>query len=376
MNKTLLDSLVAGGLGLALLLVIGIDNLIGRGKGPSDPSQNTITVPPPPVRTAPLRLAVSQNVKFTRPEDIWDDMAHMLRNLGDPYNKFRLVTMPELHNPATYKEFDVLFLTCSQEDNTAAIAQNVRAFVMNGGTLYASDWRYKVVSMAFPECADPVLAIDGDLQQLTADVVDPGLQDVLGPKLPLKFDLDQWKTAAFKATPDNKLKVLVKARYLVQGKKGYNEAPLLVKFGFYKGNVIFTSFHNEKQNSEVELKLLKYLVFSAVNANVESQIHNAMLQGGFSPQKSSLLSASSNQEVSNTYVSKKAGRVRFTLGFNGDAKLKLTVVTPDGRKKEQEGEAEFSIEESGPAGEWRYTITALRVPSANFSFNLQIGEKE
>ena len=48
------------------------------------------------------------------------------------------------------------------------------------------------------------------------------------------------------------------------------EAPLLVKFRQGKGTVIFTSFHNEAQNSQQELQLLRYLVFSAVTAKEEA----------------------------------------------------------------------------------------------------------
>ena len=43
-------------------------------------------------------------------------------------------------------------------------------------------------------------------------------------------------------------------------------APLLAKVPFGRGTIIFTSFHNEKVNSELETKLLKFLVFAAVTA--------------------------------------------------------------------------------------------------------------
>ena len=169
----------------------------------------------------------------------------------------------------------------------------------------------------------------------------------------------------------------MKARYQTQ-QEGWSETPLLVKFGFDKGTVIFTSFHNEAQNSEVEQKLLKYLVFSAVTAQIENEIHQTMLKGGFSPQKSNLLSASGQAEMSHVYTSKKAGKVRFILGFQEQgARLKLTVVSPDGKKREMEGTSTLVIEETCPvAGAWHYTVTALAVPFPDFPFTLTVGESQ
>ena len=156
------------------------------------------------------------------------------------------------------------------------------------------------------------------------------------------------------------------------------EAPLLLKFSFDKGTVIFTSFHNEKQNSAVETKLLKYLVFSAVTAQIENEVHSTMLKGGFSPEKSNLFSASGKAEITNVYQSKKAGKVRFSLGFQEQgARLKLTVTSPEGKKREETGTSTIVIEETCPsAGAWRYTVEALTVPFPDFPFTLTVGEPQ
>jgi hypothetical protein len=355
MSKALLDSLVAVGLGLALLLVTGVDKLLTH---------------PTAVARAnkPLRLAVSVTRK-----DVWDDMGKLLDTLGAGY-KHQNVPMSDLYERKTYDKFDVLFLTCSSQGNDdPAVANNVRDFVARGGTLYASDWRYDIVARAFPDMASSRRTGEGREQQLTADVIDRGLQDALGSaKVPLDFNLAQWKPAAFSG---DRVKILMKARYALMG-EGNSEAPLLVKFGFGKGTVIFTSFHNEKQNSEIESKLLKYLVFSAVTAQIENEINLTMLEGGFSPQKSNLLSASGKSEFTNVYQSTKAGKVRFSLGFQEQgARLKLTVVNPEGKKREAEGTSTLVIEESAPsAGQWRYTVTALSVPYPDFPFTLTVGE--
>jgi hypothetical protein len=377
MSKTSLDSIVFGGLALALLFVIGLDRILPV---PSSSTGKLEAIAPGPSlpRAKQLRLAVSQTNK-----DEWDKMGELLDGLGKGY-KYEYVNVNDLYNAKRFDDFDVLFLTCSSVGNDKAIADNIRQFVANGGTLYASDWRFIVVAYAFPDMVDKNAQGEGKDQKLVADVVDPGLKDALGTdKLPLKFDLDQWKTAAFSG---DRVKVLVKApRYIVQPPKDapddappqYKSTNLLVKFNFGKGAVIFTSFHNEAQNSEIEQKLLKYLVFSAVTAQIENEAHQTMLKGGFSPQKSNLLSASGKAEMSHTYKSQKPGQVRFILGFQEGARLKLSVTSPDGKTQVKEGTSSFTVEESCPVvGEWRYTITALEVPFPDFPFTLTVGESQ
>jgi hypothetical protein len=372
MSKTALDGLVVAGLVVALLVVLGVDKLLPTSTSTARLEQ--VASDPSPLRARRLRLAVSLTSK---PKEDWDKMSGLLDNLGQGY-QYTQIPVRDLYNPKTFDGFDVLFFTCSREGNDQAVADNLRMFVSRGGTLYASDWRYLAVERAFPDMVNKSLVGEGADQELEADVVDAGLQDALGTKhVPLRFDLPEWKTAAFGG---GRVKVLMKARYLVLPPKGvearqWAEAPLLVKFGFDKGTVIFTSFHNEAQNSEVEKKLLKYLVFSAVTAQIENEANLTLLKGGFSPQKSNLFSASGQSAVSNVYKS-KAAKVRFILGFQDQgARLKLTVIRPDGVQREIEGTSTVVLEDACPmVGDWHYTVTALSVPFPDFPFTLTVGE--
>ena len=153
-------------------------------------------------------------------------------------------------------------------------------------------------------------------------------------------------------------------------------APLLVKVPFEQGTIIFTSFHNEKVNSELETKLLKFLVFAAVTARETAEAKNIMISGGFSPQKQNLLSASPEAApVQNVYANAKRGRLRFVLSFaNRGAQLALSVRGPDGKTHEQEGVSTFTVDVPDAAvGDWTYTVTARKVPYANFPFTLSVG---
>src|SRR5262249_54642925 len=121
----------------------------------------------------------------------------------------------------------------------------------------------------------------GEAQVVNARVVDPGLQELLGETVELNFDTTGWDPARFAGQGVN---VLMRGDFKVLN-GGRAEAPLLVKFPSGQGTVIFTSFHNEAQNSRQEEVLLRYLVFSAVTAKEEAITDKTMLSGGFSPAK-------------------------------------------------------------------------------------------
>jgi len=204
-------------------------------------------------------------------------------------------------------------------------------------------------------------------------VVDAGLRDLLGPQIDLRFDLGGWYPAAFSG---EKLTVYLTGRYAAAS--GRREAPLLVKFPYAKGTVIFTSFHNEAQASETEKKLLRYLVFSAVTAKIEASVSAAMLKGGFKPTKKNVLGASAGEAApAQSYVCEKPGHLQFVLGFQDvGARLKLTVTGPGGEKFEREGTSTLTIDvPQAAAGEWKYSVSAIQVPNENFPVTITVGQK-
>ncbi|HVC95894.1 MAG TPA: hypothetical protein VND64_19545 [Pirellulales bacterium] len=392
----IVDLLLAVGLVAVLAVVIAIDRGRPAEKAASkQPTQlKVVETPPeeptPPVKT--LRLGVTPP-PFDHP---FDDMGRLLDELGEGY-KYAKFPLDDLRDGKKISEYDVIFLTCSgvpkswlaesigasqreglelffpNKEVIAEVANNLREFVAGGGTLYASDRHYNLVAGAFEKLA-PQPAPNGKKQDLNADVVDPGLRELIGGEFALRFDQADWCPAAFEGE-----QVVVYLRGTYEPLEGEpRPTPLLVKFPFEKGTVIFTSFHNEKQNSEAELKLLRYLVFSAVTAEVETKVRQSMVKGGFSPAKNNLFSASAGaEEASSVYKAAKTCDLKFTLGFEDlGARLKLTVVGPDGAPREQEGTSTFTVDVPGAAaGDWKYTVTALKVPNENFPFTVTVGEK-
>jgi len=394
-KRLLVDVGAAVGLALALALVFALD----RGLRTSDAGSVSVDDGDvdafgggdegPGTAGRPLRLAV------TPPE--YDDMGKLLETLGTGY-RYTTIEQDDLLDPGRLAEFDVLFLTCggvprewlsrrlrSGERNGGGVFRarpeildslrtSLRGFVGRGGTLYASDWRIELLAVAFPELVDRAALEKGAVQTVEADVVDPGLRRRLGPTIPLRFDQPAWRPAAFRVP---EVTTYLRGTYQkVDGQEG--TGPLLVTFPFQEGSVVFTSFHNEAQNSEIELELLRYLVFTTVTAREDARIKRTMVRGGLSPKERSLLSVSSGGEpVTQSYRCQDRGRLQFVLGFEDQgARLSLTLTGPDGRRYEKHGARTFTIEVPDAApGEWQYTVTPLEVPYRNFPFTLTIGEE-
>lgn len=391
--QLLVDAALAAGLFAAVGLVFLIDKKVPE-KNDNAVQLTKVETPVekptvPPQRQ--LRLGV------TPPAGGYDNMGGLLNSLGEGY-KFTPFDLEDLREAEKIGNYDVIFLTCSgvpltwlkdrigeserkgADDYTANeeilnhVAENLRHFVEQGHTLYASDLHYMLVARAFPELTDHALAQRGKVQDINAEVIDDGLRELIGGEMPLKFDQAGWYPAAFQGKD---LTAYLRGKYATDS-GGEQTAPLMVKFPVHDGTVIFTSFHNEKQNSETELKLLRYLVFSAVTAAVETKVERTMVQGGFSPAKKNLFSASAGEpSATSVYHADKSGQLQFVLGFqNAGAELKLTVVGPDGKEHVQQGVSTITIDlPDAPAGDWKYTVTALKLPNANFPFTVTVGQK-
>jgi hypothetical protein len=383
--RTWFDALAGGGLLVALVVVFVVDRvtLPPAPAGPGDLPVKIISESDD--RRGPrtkLRLAVTPT-KEARGDNggliRWDDMGKLLDQLGSGY-RYDLVQPADIaQEPSKLDAYDVLFLTCAPggEELKHALAE----FVARGGTLYASDWRFDAVAAAFPEVVDRDGIASGTPQELVAEVIDPALRDVIGSTLPLKFDLSRWKIAAFAGPRVTPLLrgAYMRERYRDDGKGTPATGAFLVKFTHGKGTVIFTSFHNEKQNSELEIKLLQHLVFQLVNATVDAEVTETNERAGFEPTKSNLLSApKDNPQVTKSYTHAKAGPLRFSLAFrNEGARLRVDLHSPDGKVFHWDGTSTLILEvPDAAAGEWRYTITALQLPYENFPFSATFGAKK
>ena len=189
--RPLLDTMVAVFLIATLGAVSWLDRIAPKvmtNKGKEFPPTKPEVVTKPPL----MRLAVIRGT--------FDDMGRLHETLG-PGDRFEEVTEEALRDPSVSTRFDAIFLTCddhSKAPQGPPLGPALREFVTRGGTLYASDLRFDDLKAAFPEFIDAKSVTQGvKKESLRASVSDPGLRDVLGPELPLHFDLDGWRPAAF-----------------------------------------------------------------------------------------------------------------------------------------------------------------------------------
>jgi hypothetical protein len=210
-------------------------------------------------------------------------------------------------------------------------------------------------------------------QYVDAQVVDSGLNEAIGPTIRLQFPKNnEWRPGRFAGDGQ----VLIRGTYVTIGRQRV-DAPLLVRFRQGLGTIIFTCFHNEAQNSQQELELLRYLVFSATTAKEEALAQQTMLAGGFSPVKQGQVNhAMGADSITRKYQSESGDPLRFALNFGGNgAVLRLTLIAPGGAKFEEDTGQTMVVEARGaPAGEWLYTVTAVKVPYQNFAYSVSIGK--
>ncbi len=212
----------------------------------------------------------------------WDSIQDILADVGitdvtlyDGLNGTSPTDADLLTNLSLMSEYDIVFLNCGIYEasffTNQTVITNLQTYVDAGGSLYASDWAYDFVEVAFPSSIDFYgddnvrnAGAVGEDGPLTATVVDPALEEALGSTtVNLNYDLPSWVIATSAASGS---RVLVKGDPSAFSWETFEmepvpEAPLAVQFAAGAGSVIYTTFHNESQSTQDMDLLLSYMVF-------------------------------------------------------------------------------------------------------------------
>ena len=176
-----------------------------------------------------------------------------------------------LYNPAELSKFDILFLNCSgyesfRDDQTAIT--NLKDYINNGGSLYVSDWAYDAVEATFPEYidfyGDDSLAGSAKVgvseDNVNSVVIDERLQEALGKnRILVNFNLGGWVIID---AVSNQTEVWVRADSVHTYTETLLNKPLMVRFNYGGGQVIYTSFHNEAQVTKDMIEILITVIYS------------------------------------------------------------------------------------------------------------------
>ncbi len=289
-GRWLLQTLVA--LGVFLLCVgisYGLGNWVAQAR-----SFTTVIKSPQPGGIAkqweqrPLRLAVTPAG--------YDDIGSVLRIMGFQPTEVSLNNLPMY-----LAEADCLFINCAGNLRFQIVRQilapSIRTFVLQGGTLYASDFAALLLEDAFPEAfkawransLDPESVGGGNAETVTASVVDSALRDYLqADQISIHFDQSGWYGVRW-LTPTG-LVYLQDTFTLLHGfgVGGSGEhtsgeiilpleqrevvLPLVVSFNLGQGLVVYTAFHNKAQPSEMERRLIEFLAIRPLTARLSRQI--------------------------------------------------------------------------------------------------------
>lgn len=186
----------------------------------------------------------------------------------------------------TMNTYDIIFFNCGMPFNwlghRGQVATNLRDYVDEGGSVYASDWAHMIIEAAWPNQIefvgndgnffDPSTAISlnnsafvGRAASITADVLDQNMQGLLGSSTAnLNYDLDAWVVMESASTDTA---ILVRGNAPTYDPATFTpngvlqNVPLAVRFS-PGGTVIYTTFHNETQITIDMEAVLKEIILS------------------------------------------------------------------------------------------------------------------
>jgi hypothetical protein len=167
-----------------------------------------------------------------------DDIGSVLTTLGFEWSPYDATGFEGNQRP------DVLFVNCG----SPTLRNDLASFVHSGGVVYISDHAKhdyeSIVSDIGKSCT---ISLAGNAGTHNATVVDQHLAAFLEvDSLALEFDMPSW--AVVQSPPAGASRLIE-----VAGK------PVVMTLKHGLGSVIFTSFHNSAQNSDIEKQLIRFL---------------------------------------------------------------------------------------------------------------------
>lgn len=173
-----------------------------------------------------------------------DDMGAVLDDLGLEYDPLNSVDVREIND-------GVVMLNCDGGWESEIELPALRKFLERGGAAIASDH----ASSAVKTFTDATFSNKVLPTRVTAEVVDDELVDLLGQQsLKLTFNMPLWHKP--KRLPEGSRPLLESEGSLFSS----GRSVLAYQFSIGNGSMVYTSFHNHAQASDVEEALLQLLL--------------------------------------------------------------------------------------------------------------------
>ena len=316
------------------------------------------------------------NHQFFVSPSSFDDIGAVLKDMGKGF-EHQTLRWKDLKDIKRLQGCDVLFINCALRFGFGfgrKIGPVVRQFVEQGGTLYASDFAVDAIKHAFPDILD--YDQEGEAGDMVCEVVDPGLQELVGKTIDVHFNTIWWRITELAKS----VRVYVRGSVYQTASGEPAKLPIVVGFEHGKGHVLCTCFHNEAQVSEQEKKLLRFLVLRPILARAAADSAQTLQSQEIEGVKE-IIDTIDLGSVSEPFAFDAAGgeALLFRLGWNGEATLKLTVTDPSGdiRLQRQKDRPPAGCEiANAEAGRWTCVVEAVHAPHNNFPFVLTLAGSE
>ena len=201
----------------------------------------------------------------------YDDIGKVLDNLNAGNIAWDSVSSDVSLQTLIDGNYDVLFINCAEDVKTNG--EVIKAFVEQGGTVYASDWALDALIEAFPE--RNITYTTENPQNIIANVIDKGLNTSTGLEtVPVNFNLNDWRLINSALQDD--VTTYISGSVEESGNK---EVPLAFSFSYGDngGKVFYTSFHHEANMTDEMQDVLNDLIL-IINHNKDINILDEWIQ--------------------------------------------------------------------------------------------------
>ncbi|MCM1315946.1 MAG: cellulose binding domain-containing protein [Alistipes senegalensis] len=220
--------------------------------------------------------------------------------------------------------YDVLFINCSS--NIKTNGEVIKAFVEQGGTVYASDWALDALIEAFPE--RNITYTTANSQNIIADVADRGLNTSTGLEtVPVNFNLSNWRL--INSTLQEDVNTYIKGSVKEENNDTF---PLAFSFpyGNNGGKVFYTSFHHEANMTDEMQNVLNDLILT-INHNKDINDINEFAQKNQSDSIMYNVGIIDANKSSKSYVlDKLESSTEFAVITNETGNFSIELTAPNG----------------------------------------------